>query len=1119
MTRPGFGSRIFISVLFCLAWLALAGNLCAQSSTTGSIVGIVTDPSGAALPGASIQLRNLGTGAQVTAHANGLGQYRFALLPPGSYRVTIIAAGFRTVSRKVPVSLGQATTLNAALPITASTQVVNVTSEASVVQTNNANISTTFSAQQIALTPNPGDDLTDIAQTAPGAVMNTEMGYGNFESYGLPATANLFTLNGEDDNDPFLNVSNSGATNLLLGQNEIQQATVVNNGYSGQYGRLAGANVNYVSKSGTNGWHGNVNYLWNGRVMNSNNFFNNASATPRPFDNVNQWAASLGGPIVKNHSFFFVDQEGIRIVLPTSTLVNIPSPGFQAATLANLATANPSEIPFYAKMFSLYNSAAGAGAAVPLAGSCGGFSLPTGGDCATQFRSTAGNFTHEWLLAGRYDQMLGANDHAFLRLQTDQGVQATYTDPISPVFNAVSTQPEYQGQLNETHTFGATSVNQFIASFDYYSALFQPANLSAALSAFPTTLGFSGGAFQPLGGEDFIWPQGRNVTQYQFVDDFSHQVGNSDLKFGADFRRDDVSDHDFGFFQSGYTLGAESLGDFYNGVGTAFLQSFPSSLNQPVKLYNLGAYIEDDWSATRGLKLDFSFRVDHNSNPVCNHFCFAHLTVPFTALSHDPSIPYNKVIVTGMGTALPGYHQWDWQPRLGFAWTPFARPDFVLRGGFGIFASILPASVADSLAANAPLDNSFVVTGAPLAPGTAGNMFSSAAADNAAFLSGFNSGGTLASISASTPGFSPPNFFTPGANPYDARYYEWNLEIQGAFSTNTSYSIDYVGNHGIGIPVQNNGVNAYCAPSICPGGFAGLPAAAPDARFGTVTQLETMGVSNFNGVTYSLQHRFTHGFSLQGSYTYGHALDDISNGGFLQFNLGTNSSILFPQDPYNFKRYNYGNADYNVTQNFSISYLWTLPFNSLRHWGPSELWRGWTVSGTLFAHTPLPLTVIDSAATGVLAGQNYGGALFANWKGGFQPGCSVSSVYTDSPAAPCLLTSQFSPSPVTATGLAPGAGFGNQMRNQFLGADFFDTDMMLLKNTQIPGWEQGELGIGVQAFNLFNHPNFDQPVADIANPNFGTIVRTANVPTSVLGSFLGGDASPRIIQITARLTF
>ena len=429
MTRPGFDFRIFISALFCLAWLALAGNLCAQSSTTGSIVGIVTDPSGAALPGASIQLRNLGTGAQVTAHANGLGQYRFALLPPGSYRVTITAAGFRTVSRKVPVSLGQATTLNAALPITASTQVVNVTSEASVVQTNNANISTTYSARQIALTPNPGDDLTDIAQTAPGAVMNTEMGYGNFETYGLPATANLFTLNGEDDNDPFLNVSNSGATNLLLGQNEIQQATVVNNGYSGQYGRLAGANVNYVSKSGTNGWHGNVNYLWNGRVMNSNNFFNNASATPRPFDNVNQWAASLGGPIVKNHSFFFVDQEGIRIVLPTSTLVNIPSPGFQAATLANLATANPSEIPFYAKMFSLYNSAAGAGAAVPLAGSCGGFSLPTGGDCATQFRSTAGNFTHEWLLAGRYDQMLGANDHAFLRLQTDQGVQATYTDP------------------------------------------------------------------------------------------------------------------------------------------------------------------------------------------------------------------------------------------------------------------------------------------------------------------------------------------------------------------------------------------------------------------------------------------------------------------------------------------------------------------------------------------------------------------------------------------------------------------------------------------------------------------------------------------------------------------
>ena len=167
--------------------------------------------------------------------------------------------------------------------------------------------------------------------------MNTGQGYGNFSSYGLPSTSNLFTINGENNMDPYLNLNNSGATNLTLGKNDIQEATVVNNAYSGQYGQQAGAQVSYVTKSGTNQYHGNAEYWWTGRAMDANDWFNNLNGTSRPFANNNEWAASIGGPIKKDKTFFFVDTEGLRYIVPSTTPVFAPSPNFMAATLANLS--------------------------------------------------------------------------------------------------------------------------------------------------------------------------------------------------------------------------------------------------------------------------------------------------------------------------------------------------------------------------------------------------------------------------------------------------------------------------------------------------------------------------------------------------------------------------------------------------------------------------------------------------------------------------------------------------------------------------------------------------------------------------------------------------------------
>ena len=1121
--------KILLPFLIAIITAFLAIGAAAQSLVSGDVTGVVSDPSGAVIPSATVTLKNNGTGQTQNATTNQSGIYRFSLLTPGQYTVTVNASGFQNAERNVTVVVGQATSTNVQLAVGSSSQTVEVTAEGGLVQSENGNISTTFTPEQVQLVPNPGNDLSYIVQTAPGAVMNTQAGYGNSATFGLPATSNLFTVNGMNENDPFLNLNNSGATNLLLGQNDVQEVSVVNNGYSAEYGGLAGANVNYVTKSGTNNWHGNANYFWNGRAMNANSWFTKqsqiASGLPnRPtFDNANQWSAAVGGPIIKNKTFFFVDYEGLRVLLPTSTLAQIPSPQFQAATLANIGANAPTQLPFYQNMFNLWSSAPGAASAqnnLPQgAGQNGPVSGPgcpssytpfndTTTPCAISFRSTAGNFTHEWLLTTRVDQNIGNNDRAYVHFRSDHGVQATYTDPINSIFDAQSTQPQYEGQLNETHSFGSNATNQFILAGSWYSAIFKPADIAAANALMPFRLRFSGSTFNQLGGEANDWPQGRNVTQYQIVDDFSKVYGAHNLKFGVNFRRNDITDYAPGFFTTGEATG-ESLRSFFNGAADTYIQSFSSRPTQPIALYGLGLYAQDEWAVRPTLKITLGLRAEHDSNPVCQTNCFARLSGDFLSISHDINQPYNQAIQTGLHQALPSYTGIDWEPRLGFAWTPRgAGTNTVIRGGIGIFHDFFPATVADSFLNNSPIYNQFIVSGM-LTPSAAGSASGIAAGANQALVAGFANGATFNQLSAN-PNFVVPSLFNSARSIHAPQYQEWNLELQQGFGQKTSVSINYVGNHQIYGPLQNGGLNAFCDVT-CLGSlgattsqFSDLPTAARDPRFGTVTQITSGNVGNYNGVTVSVQRRFS-SLQFQANYTYSHALDIVSNAGLLPYNFNTNESTLNPQDPFNYKRYNYGNADYDVRHYASLNYVWTTP--KLSGWKGAL--ASWTVSGTLFTRSGLPVTVYDDDASSLLSGFNYaisaGDPVFANFNGSGPVVCTREAVNT-----PCLTTTQFTPTT---------NGWGNQRRNQVWGPHFFDTDLTVLKNFHLPITEASNLAVGLQFFNILNHPNFDQPDTIQQSSTFGQIISTVSVPTSILGSFLGGDASPRLIQVKATLSF
>ena len=1034
--------RFLAVTVALLASLSIgSGRLAAQTSTTGDITGIVTDPSGSVIPNATVTLKDETKGATQQTTTNAQGTYRFYLLTPGPFTVSATATGFQTTSRRVDVAVGQIETVGIQLTLGASSSSVTVTEAAPLLQTDNGDTSTALTEQQISQVPNPGNDLTYIAQLAPGTVMNTQGGMGNIEAFGLPATSNLFTMNGMDDNDPFLNVNNSGATNLLLGSNEILEADVVTNGYSGAFGTFGGINVNYVTKSGGNDFHGNAVYYWTGRAMDANDWFNKAEGNPRPFNNANQWAGSLGGPIKKDKLFFFLNTEGLRVLIPVPSTTLVPTTAFEQATVANLTSLGlTSSIPYYcqnlagicpgvsgapgsgAGIFNLYNAMPGYSSAPPTtSGGCGGSQYGVGNaipltQCTNTLLETPINFAPEWQIAGRFDWNVGINDRAFVRIQYDHGIQPTITDPVNPVFNISSDQPEWQSQINWTHTFSPTLVNQVLVAGTWYSAIFKSPDQAAALAAFPGTLELGDGSLTNIGGlENFVFPQGRNVTQFQVGDDVSKTIGNHTLKFGFKFHRNWVSDYDGSFFTTPLQLPL-SLTDFFNGgTGAEQEQAYSQVTNIPIRINNLGFYVQDEWRVKPNFSLTAALRIEHNSNPSCVTDCFATFAGGYDQALASEGDPYNSIIQAGRSNALYTYQGVEWQPRISFAWQPFGstasgfKSDFVVRGGVGIFNDIFPGQIADLMSQNPPLYNQFVVAGDSiggscaggyLSPNQAGNLYDCETAANAAFNTAYSSGSNTVAAA--------PNIVTATHRIEAPQYQKWSLEIQKGFGANTSFSIGYYGNHGIYEPVVNSGLNAY--------GFGSLPAVIPQSQFAEITLVESAGISNYNGMTVSFRHRFTGmgGGLLQVNYTYSHALDEISNGGFDSFS-GAN---LAPEDPYDLRQ-NYGPSDYDIRHNLNANYVWAVPIRkALGGHGWAPLVDGWQVSGTVFYRTGLPYTITDgdtSAASAAITTLQRSGRL---QKSRLAVGCNPrSSAFTNPGVVPCYTASVGGSTPATGCNL------------------------------------------------------------------------------------------------------
>ncbi len=1156
MARVILFGLLLTDVLFVFPMETLA-----QGETTSAIVGQVTDATNAVVPGATVTITNRETGLQRSAKTDDKGRFSFPQLKPGTYSVKVEAEGFEPQQNdNVFSGLAQKQTVDFTFKVAQSKQTVEVNGRAPLINPENPNTSTNLNAPALENLPNPGGDLTYPLQFAPGALINTAgngndfvggtNGYGNVQFNGLPALSNGYIVDGLETNDPLTNLNSGLSTNLVLGLNSISEVTVNTLSYSVDQGRYGASQANYVTKSGTNQFHGNLYELWNGSILNAADYFTNATpGNHKPRSTVNHFGGSLGGPIVHDRLFLFFDSEWVRIALPIVTPTTIPTTAFQKYVLQQLPVGGtdsvtgssyppaPQLVPFYQKMFSLYGNTSGTTLAVlgcPLNsdGSPVTGNPPNGNGCAHRQSVSHSSADHEQVQTVRIDYNMNEKDTTWFRFQRDTGLQAAYTDPINPLFNALSPQPLYSFAAGYTHVFSQNLVNYFNPGFSWYESLFGPSDFQKTLAAFPIVLQGSGAnaPFTTIGGLDNTWVQGRRASRFFINDNLAWSHGAHELRFGTNTRIFRLNDYDFGQ-GTVPTITYTTLPQFIYGVASTATKTFPLSANEPFNFLNLDLYAQDTWKMAPKLNWTFGIRDTFNSNPLNPHQEIARLDGTFSLVSHDVNQPLNAAIQTHLGNLFSSTPFAILQPRTAIAWQ-FA-PNFVLRTGFGLFSDILPGSVADIMGMNPPYVRTFqggllgTVGGIAIAPGVPGSAVDATIAANQMFGVGFAQGRlSCASPQANPAACVPPVAITavPDGKLHAPYFMQWSLGIEYQLGTTVSVRAQYVGTRAVNQPYLTQ-VNGY--QKVCQGCFAPFPYLQPtDPRFGAVTQFSTGANSHYNGLQLTAAKRIGHGLQGQVNYTFSRCMDTVSNGGFLQFSAG---AILSPL-PGELAR-NYGSCDYDIRHNFNAEYVYQLPVKVRSHQLGYAL-NGWQVSGTVFWHSGIPFSVLSTpysaSGNGIVQGS---GPQFVRVVPGvplyerdpipgvtqpgtiqwLNPNAFVSTV--DSSTGACY------------GGSAQNCQFGDLGRNALRGPNFFWSDLYVTK--WFPVTERVKLRLEAQFFNVFNHPNFGLPSMVLAGipgkpstqTGFGALTYTVSPPTGLLGVGLGGDSSPRMVAFQARLEF
>ncbi len=1058
---------LFVCLLDCTLFAA---------GPSGVIVGTVTDPSGAVVPKTRITVRNQETNVTREVETNEDGDYSVPLLPPSLYQVAAEKPGFRrSVYSDVNLNVDQTARADFSLQVGGGNEVITVGDTVPLVQTDTSTLGQVIDRRQVHELPLNERNFLSFALLVPGGQMPTEGSQnstqgGAISVNGAREQSNDFLLEGVDNNDQYINQYVA-----LPSIDAIQEFKVQSGNYSAEYGRSGGAQINVVVKSGANKFHGSLFEYFRNRNLDAKNFFDLPDCAPGsipgtcadiPRFDRNQFGGTMGGPLRRDKTFFFVSYEGLRLRQATTREATVPS---QLQRMA-LLTALPPE----------YRNPAGEAV----------FNLLPAANVGQDLVSS-NIFVSSPIIRNRVDLLMIKVDH---QAGSNNSISAHYAlfhenrfNPFDPV-NSFTSLPGYgsftlnrghNAGLNWIHVFNPSWVNELRLGFNRLRAGVLQENSGTNISeqlGFPTVSGnpvdFGSPNVNLLGfdgiGEPINYPQDRHDNTYHFVDNLAWNRSRHQFKIGADIRRVQLNSYlDFLSRGDWFFLGGLSgdpmlaLTQLLSGMPDAAI-SVKGDTDNGLRTGGYNFYIQDDIRVVPRLLLNVGLRYEYNSPPVeiRDRFSVPDLGSSSLGCSPYPDCQFIRAGTNGIPRATFGKDLNNFAPRIGVAWRPLRTERFVVRTAYGIFydAGILNLNIFPRF--NPPFYNI-----------------------NYSINNGTN---TIQDI-LNQPGLAvvQPNVLSP--NLRDAYMQHWNLDLQYELQPNWMIDLAYVGSKGTHLlaprdlnqPRPDTGISPY-------------------QQFSSLLYVESRASSSYNAMQFRSEKRVNQGLSFLASYTWSKSIDDVSAV------LGGSVGSGLPQDSLDL-RAERALSDFHAHHRFVLSGLYDLPFGKGQRWINNSglgknLLGNWQWGGILTQQTGHPFTVnlgTSQTQTGITAfGFPERPDLIAD---PFQPdpACGASQVREPQ--------SWFNPCAFIAP--APGH-FGNAGRNILIGPGLSNLDFSMAKT--IPFRAEGHrLQIRVELFNLLNHPNFDIPSRTFNSPTFG----------QVLSANAYGNKPPRQIQLGLRYAF
>jgi hypothetical protein len=1086
-----FVVSVFLSVLLVLQ---------AKGSPVGSVGGIVKDPSGALIPGVKLTLTNTGTNATLTVTTNPQGEFQFVDLPPATYSLIAEATGFKKiVMSAVVVQVDQITHLELALEVGALTESVQVEAVAPLLENDKSTLSSVIDQRNIMDMPLNGRQALDLALVTPG-VLPTARGTQvfSFNVAGARAQSNIYLWDGVSNMDTQVN---SNLNNFRIGD-ALEEFSVQTSVSTAEFGRGTGGQVNQVTKSGSNAFHGTLfEYLRNSDLDATDFFINKAKGAKTPLHR-NEFGGTFGGPIKKNKTFFFASYEEFRQLSPTVSLTIVPSLAQRAQVTDPISQA-------LLQYFPLPNTSVG----------------------ADNFIANIAASTFDYTGLIRIDHNFSDRDHLTARYADYQGI--VFTPGALPTEGGNANAPvSRNGVIIENHTFSPTLLNEFRVGYSRNQTFItvQDIGLNAAsifqINGVPLTgvvdgtkniqdsglptVSISGG-FAPLGSTTNL-PQGRITNTTEIFDNVSWVApfGKSKhtIRMGYHIRReqarrylDSTERGSFSFLNwTDFAEGLVNSSTFKTGSTLAYWDRFPWDV------YLQDQYkVKDNVTINYGLRYEYPSAIYQTRNDAVNFYPGVGPVLLGTnqLLSVNPALsgPASLVLSQAPFTAGPsGVHvdKNNFAPVVGIAYTPrfaesiFGKDDTVIRAGFRVGYDDIFNNIPANLGLNAPYNLGTTQTAGVTQP----SFFS--------WATGFNQNVPLVKFnSAGQPLVGLVGFSAEDPNIRSAYIYQYNFGIQRRFAKEMSFELDYQGStgHKLGLFVDYNQPQVIVNNPLVRGNQAPNVQIYPYPTFGGIDVGKDIGNSNYNGMvaTYNWRHK---GYFLQASYTLSHSIDD--NSAF--FGSSGELSVISNGTNINLDR---GNSSFDTRQRFVGVYNMEVPIGTghALAGGNNVFDRyvigGWQVSGIVSAQTGSPFTVYDTAAD--FSGFNQ----LADRPDVLMSG-PLPTNYGNPDAA--FNTSYFSAIP-------PTGRTGTSGRNAYYGPGLFNWDLTLLKTVPL-GTERLKLTLRTDFFNFFNNTNFANPTNNESSGSFGKITSTVGsaVATSV-GTTAGAFGGPRQIQVSMRLTF